>query len=114
MYIVNQAVTITFVLPKTGTSFQGTSWDISIENPFKILTFVNNADGVTSGVDIGATVDPTVSTEGSVTVIYTPGTTGLHILRLGVGSSGAFASYSKFMMNVVPITTSVNVTVRLP
>ena len=115
MYTAGTAIDVTYSLSATDDAgIQGASWDIQVEHPDGTVTYVENSDGPTAGVTIGATVPPTSSIEGSFTITYTPATEGLHTLTLGVGTNGDFQKYNKYMINAINADTTANVNVKYP
>ena len=87
MYIVNNAITITWILAPNATPLGASDFDLKI--------VLSDLDGTYTDAAIINYVAPTINFAGSIQYLFTPTTPGLHKLYLTTGVAATYLIINK-------------------
>ena len=105
MYVVDVATTFNYLLTKTDVSYTDGDWDISTEDPSGLYTYIDNS--------LVGYVNPTSTTDGSLTYSFTGLVPGVHTIRVSRGTASSHTIIHKVMIVVVAPTLTKAITISL-
>ena len=105
MIILNTAITFTWALPATATVYAASDWDLLVDTPDGLSTYVDN-------LTEGAYTAPTAETDGSIVYTHTFTQAGLHKMVLSTGTSASYTRVSESLVSVIEPTTAKTISVQ--
>tara|TARA_B110000503_G_C7040944_1_gene368182 strand:+ start:276 stop:593 length:318 start_codon:yes stop_codon:yes gene_type:complete len=105
MYVVGVATTFNYLLSKTVDSYVDGNWDISIEDPTGLYTYIDNS--------LVGYVNPTSTTTGSLSYVFTGLVDGVHTIRVSRGTASSHKIIHRQMIVVVAPTPTTAISITL-
>lgn len=104
MYVVGFSSNFNYVLSRTDDSYTDADWDIAIEDPEGVYSYINDVTGY---------VNPTSESTGSLTYAFTPTKAGVHTIILSKGTATNHTIKHKQLFSVVAPTENSELSVAL-